>query len=80
MVLGEGLEIKVTYDSQVQGTLVRHSMQMKSFELPTLFKVFGFDSVCVCVSVCLSVKAPKLLRMGKHVVSWFPYNWLPCQY
>ena len=39
VLFGERLEIKIPYDSQVQGTLVRHSMQMKSFKLPTLSKI-----------------------------------------
>ena len=38
-VVAEGLEIKITYDSQVQGTLVRCSMQRKSYKLPTLSKI-----------------------------------------
>ena len=37
--MAEGLEIKITYDSQVQGTLVRCSMLRKSFKVPTLIKI-----------------------------------------
>ena len=45
MLFGEGLEIKITYDSQVQGTLVSHSMQRKSFKLPTLLKILIYFEI-----------------------------------